>query len=53
MDLVQVYMVGLQTAETSLHSVHNMAARSPNVIPPWADSAVDFRRDHDLLPRDV
>ena len=53
MDLVQVDMVGLQTAETSLHTVHNVAARSPNVISPWADSAIDFRRDHDLLSRDV
>src|SRR6202049_1564816 len=53
MDLVQVDMVGLQTAETGLHSIHNVAAVSANVIPPRADAAIDFRRDHDLRPRDV
>src|SRR6267378_6332327 len=34
MDLVQVYMVGLQTPETGLHTVHNVAGRSPDIIPP-------------------
>src|SRR6202521_4269589 len=53
MDLVQVDMVGLQTAETGLHTVHNLAARSPDVIPPRADAAVNLRRNHDVLPRDV
>jgi hypothetical protein len=53
MDLVQVDMVGLQTAETGLHAVHNVAARSPDVIPPRADAAIDLRRDHDILPGDV
>ncbi len=53
MDLVQVDMVRPQTAEAGLHTVHNVAARGPNVIPPWPDSAIDFRRDHDMLPRDV
>src|SRR6202011_5250979 len=53
MDLVQVDMVGLQTAETGLHTVHNVAARSPDVIPPRADAAIDLRHDHDILPRDV
>jgi hypothetical protein len=53
MDLVQVDMVGLQTAEAGLHTVHNVAARSPDVIPPPADAAIDLRRDHNILPRDV
>src|SRR5438132_3868921 len=53
MDLVQVDMVGLQTAETGLHTVHNVAARSADVIPPTADAAIHLRRDHDILPRDV
>jgi hypothetical protein len=53
MDLVQVDMVGLQPAETGLHTVHNVAARSPHVIPPRADAAIDLRRDHDIVPRDV
>jgi len=53
MDLVKVDMVGLQTAETGLHSVYNVAPRSPDVIPPRADAAIDLRRDHDILPRDV
>ena len=53
MDLVQVDMVGLQTAETGPHTVHNMAARSPDVIPSRADAAIVLRRDHDILPRDV
>src|SRR3984957_4613674 len=53
MDLVQADMVGLQTTKTGLHTVHDVAARGPNVIPPWPDSAIDFRRDHDMLPRDV
>ena len=53
MDLVQVDMVGLQTAETGLHTVHDVTARSPDVIPPRADAAIDLRRDHDILPRDV
>ena len=53
MDLVQVDMVGLQTSETGLRTVHNVTARSPDVISPWADAAIDFRRDHDILPRDV
>src|SRR6202030_2058560 len=53
MDLVQVNMVGLQTAETGLYTVHNVAARSPDVIPPRADATIDLRRDHDILPRDV
>src|ERR1700676_4969950 len=53
MYLVQIDMVGLQAAETGLHSVHNVAARSPDVIPPRADAAIDLGRDHDILPRDV
>src|SRR6267378_8707156 len=53
MNLVQVNMVGLQTAETGLHSVHNVAARGPDVIPPRADAAIDLRRDHEILPRNV
>src|SRR6202040_3317412 len=53
MDLVQVDMVGLQTAETGLHTVHNVAPRSPDVIPSRADPAIDLGRDHDILPRDV
>jgi hypothetical protein len=53
MDLVQVDMVGLQTAGTGLHTVHNVAARSPDVIPPRADAAIDLCRDHDILARDV
>ena len=53
MDLVKVDMVGLQTAETGLHTVYNVAPRSPDVIPPRADAAIDLRRDHDILPRDV
>src|SRR6202030_3910779 len=53
MDLVQVDMVGLQTAEAGLHTVHNVAARSTDVISPWADAAIDLRRDHHILPRDV
>ncbi len=53
MDRVQVYMIGLQTPETGLHTVHNVAARSPDVIPPRADAAIDLRRDHDILPRDA
>src|SRR5712672_2681162 len=52
-DLVQVDMVGLQTAETGLHTVHNVAARRPDVIRPRADAAIDLRRQHDILPRDV
>jgi hypothetical protein len=28
-------------------------ARSPDVIPPWADAVIELRRDHDILPRDV
>jgi DNA-binding transcriptional LysR family regulator len=46
-------MVGLQTAEAGFHTVHNVAARSPDVIPPRADAAIDLRRDHHILPRDV
>src|ERR1700732_1562724 len=53
MDLVQVDMVGLQTAEARLHTVHNVAARSPDVIPPRTDAAIDLRCDHNILPRDV
>src|SRR5882757_724784 len=53
MDLVQVDMVGLQAVETGLYSVHDVAARSPDVVPPRADAAIDLRCDHDILPRDV
>src|SRR5258708_38664445 len=53
MDLVQVDMVSLQTTETGLHTVHDVAAGSPDIIPPRADAAIDLRRDHDILPRDV
>src|SRR6478672_9926191 len=53
MDLVQIDMVGLQAAETGLHSVHNVAAGSADVIPPWTDAAIDLRRDHDILPCNV
>src|ERR1700681_4664659 len=53
MNLVQIDMVGLQTAEAGLHTVHNVAARSPDVIPPRADAAIDLRRDHNILPRDI
>ena len=52
-DLVQIDMVGLQTAKTGLHTVHNVASRSPDVISPRADAAIDLRRDHHILPRDV
>src|ERR1700682_4845754 len=52
-DLVQVDMVGLQTAKTGLDAVHNVAARSPDIIPPRADAAIDLGRDHDILARDV
>src|ERR1700726_1002648 len=52
-DLIQVDMVGLQTAEACLHAVHNVTARSPDVISPRADAAIDLRRDHDILARDV
>src|SRR5258705_5285337 len=52
-DLVQIDMVGLQTAKTGLHTVHNVASRSPDVIPPRADAAIDLRRDHNILPCDV
>src|SRR3984957_6210127 len=45
MDLVQVDMVGLQTAEAGLHTVHNVAARSPDVIPPRADAAKRLVRE--------
>src|SRR5258705_7639611 len=47
-DLIQVDMVGLQTAETGLDPVHDVAARSPDVITAWADAAVDLRRDYDI-----
>jgi hypothetical protein len=53
MDLVKVDMVGLQTAETGLHTVHNVAAGSPDGIPPRADATINLRRDHDFLPRDA
>src|SRR3984957_15657540 len=53
MNLVQIDVVGLQAAETGLHTVHNVAARSPDVIPPRADAAIDLCRDHNILPRDV
>jgi len=53
MYLVQIDMVGLQTAETGLHTVHNVAPRSPDVIPSRADAAIDLRRDHDILRGDV
>src|SRR6202030_3354292 len=53
MDLVQVDVVGLQSAETGLHTVHDVAARSPDVIPPRADAPIDLRRDDDVLTRDV
>jgi len=48
MDLVQVDMVGLQRGGC-LHTVHNVAARSPYIIPPRADAAIDLRREHDIL----
>jgi hypothetical protein len=53
MNLVQVDVVGLQTAETGLHTIHDVAARSPDVIPPRTNPAIDLRRDHDILPRDI
>src|ERR1700732_2535375 len=40
MNLVQIDMVGLQAAETGLYGVHNVAARSADVISPWADAAI-------------
>ncbi len=40
MYLVEVDVVGLQTAETGLHTVHDVAARSLDVIPPRADEPV-------------
>jgi hypothetical protein len=30
-----------------------VAARSADVIPPMAEAAIDLRRDHDILARDV
>src|SRR5258705_2272808 len=52
-DLVQIDMVGLQTAKTGLHTVHNVASRSPEFIPARADAAIVLRRDHNILPCDV
>jgi hypothetical protein len=43
MNLVQVDMVGLQTSKTGLHTVHDVAARSTDVIPPRADAATRAR----------
>src|ERR1700732_2889059 len=53
MNLVEVDMVSLQTAQTSLNAVHDVAARGPDVIALWADTAVDLGRDHDMLPRNL
>ena len=53
MDLVQVDMVDLQTAEAGLHTVHNVTARSPDVIPSRADASIDLCCDDDIFPRDV
>src|SRR5260370_8226991 len=53
MDRVEIDMVSLQAAQTSLNAVHDVAARGPDVIAPRADAAVDFGRDHDMLPRDL
>src|SRR5271163_2659693 len=53
MDLVEIDMVSLQPAQTSLDAVHDVAARGPDVIASGADAAVDLGRDHDMLPRDL
>ena len=53
MDLVQIDMIHLQTAETGLNTVPDVAARRSDVIPPRSDAAIDFRRDHDIRPREV
>src|ERR1700751_5110494 len=53
MDLVQVDMVCLQTAEAGLHTVHNVTARSPDVIPSRANASIDLCCDDDIFPRDV
>jgi len=53
MDLVQIDVVGLQTPETGLDTVHNVAPRSPDVIPPRPDAAIDLRCDHHILARDT
>ncbi|HUD65723.1 MAG TPA: hypothetical protein VMQ17_14135 [Candidatus Sulfotelmatobacter sp.] len=53
MDLVQVDMVGLQTVETVLDTVHYVAVRSTDVIPPRPDATIGLRRDHHISPRDV
>jgi hypothetical protein len=53
MDLIEVDVVGLQTAETSFHIVHNVSARSPDIIPSRTDAAIDLRRDRNIMPRDV
>jgi hypothetical protein len=53
MDLVQIDMVGLQTAKTGLDRVYDVAARRPDVIPRRARAAIDLRRDHYILARNV
>ena len=50
---VEVDVVCLQTLETGLHSVHDVAARCPYVISARADAAIDLRPDHDVMPRDA
>ena len=40
---LQSYIRGTQTAETGIHTVHNVAARSPDVIPPRADALCSGR----------
>src|SRR3984957_8040678 len=53
MNLVEVDMIRLQAAQTSLNAVHDVAARGPDVIAPRADAAVDLGRDHDMLACDL
>src|ERR1700722_19257921 len=52
MYLVEVDMIGLQAAQTRLHTVHDMTARRSDVIAPRADAAVDLGGDDDMRARD-
>ena len=46
-------MSALNVLHGILRSVATGAARSPDVISPLAEAAIDLRRDHDVLPRNV
>jgi len=49
-DLVQIDVIGTQTAQAVLQSGHQVVARSPPVVDAFSHGALAFGGQYDLIP---